>query len=118
MPRVLVVDDEPSMRFLERVVLEERGMEVEEAASGEDALARCTDAATAGYDAVVLDHRMPGLTGLEVAERLRAAGDATPLFLFSGWLDPDVRARATALDMGFVDKASPDALVALVAQAV
>lgn len=117
MPRVLVVDDEPSMRFLERVVLEERGIDVDEAASGEDALARYAAGART-YDAVVLDHRMPGLTGLEVAERLRGDGITTPLFLFSGWLDPDVRARATELEMGFVDKSDPDALVQLVASTV
>lgn len=84
--RVLVVDDSADVRFMLRILLEDAEMDVEEAVSGEDALDRLAD--PSGIDAVVLDQRMPGLTGLDVA---RAAIDhprCPPIILFSAYLHP------------------------------
>ncbi len=67
--RVLLADDDASMRKLLRKVLEREGYEVHEALDGLETL----DAIEAGQaDLVILDHDMPNLTGLGVLEELRA----------------------------------------------
>jgi DNA-binding response OmpR family regulator len=66
--RVLVVDDEPAIRDLVGSYLRNDGFEVVEAVDGEDALARfgeCTP------DLVVLDLRLPGVSGLDVLREIR-----------------------------------------------
>jgi DNA-binding response OmpR family regulator len=67
--RVLVVDDEPSMRTLCCVNLELAGFEVSEAADGSAALALARDQ---DFDLILLDVMLPDIGGLEVAERLAA----------------------------------------------
>ena len=99
---VLVVDDAPDVRFMLRVVLEDAGMAVEELGSGQAAIERLAD--PVGIDAVVLDQRMPGLTGLEVARKLTEAGPHPPVVLFSAYLHPTLQAEATELGLTTVDK--------------
>jgi len=65
----LVVDDDGDIRDLLRVLLEARGHNVTECASGEAALARCSEDA---YELVLLDWMLPGMSGLEVCRALRA----------------------------------------------
>jgi two-component system nitrogen regulation response regulator GlnG len=65
--RVLVADDEPSIRFVLRETLEEEGFAVVEVADGEAALEELSGG---GFQLAFVDIRMPGLTGLEVLERL------------------------------------------------
>ncbi len=75
--RVLVVEDEPRMASLIERALREDGAAVDVAATGEDALWM---AASAPYEAIVLDVMLPGLDGFAVCARLRADGtlDADP----------------------------------------
>ena len=72
---VLIVDDEKNIRRTVRMVLEGEGFTVEEASSGEEALARLPDV---GADLMLLDVQLPGISGLEVLERLPTAVGATP----------------------------------------
>jgi two-component system nitrogen regulation response regulator NtrX len=73
--RVLVADDEASIRFVLREALEEEGHDVVEAASGDPAW----EILAAGeVDIAFLDIRMPELTGLELIARLRNTASDTP----------------------------------------
>ncbi|HTA17764.1 MAG TPA: response regulator, partial [Polyangia bacterium] len=64
---VLIVDDEKNIRRTVRMVLEGEGFAVEEASSGEEALARLPDV---GADVMLLDVQLPGISGLETIERV------------------------------------------------
>jgi two-component system response regulator MprA len=79
-PRILVVDDDPSvLRMLARTLTFE-GHEVEAAADGGAALAAAERRAP---EAVVLDVGMPDMDGLAVCRRLRAAGLTAPILLLT-----------------------------------
>jgi two-component system nitrogen regulation response regulator GlnG len=77
--RILVVDDEASVRFVFREALSERGHEVEEASGGGEARALL---AGPRFDVVFLDVRMPDVSGFELLEEITAAGgDAPPVVI-------------------------------------
>jgi CheY-like chemotaxis protein len=99
--RVLVVDDEADIRSMLAIVLSTEGWHVDEAADGREALLRC---AAGRYDLVVLDLRMPEMTGLDVAHRLVADGFDGRLVLFSAFVDEEVERSAADIGMTVVDK--------------
>jgi len=76
MPTVLVVDDEPDVRLVARVVLTSAGFDVLEASSGEEALTLLDGDPLP--DAVLLDVRMKGMDGWETMRRLRDASQSHP----------------------------------------
>jgi CheY-like chemotaxis protein len=98
-PLILVVDDMVDTRRLMRRVLERAGLRVTEAATGEAAL---TAIRRARPDAVVLDLRLPGMSGFQVARAVRADPDtavaATPILACSASVQDEVRREA--LDAG------------------
>jgi DNA-binding response OmpR family regulator len=98
---ILVVDDEPDIRTMLEVVLAAEGWAVEQAASGEEGLEAFRSIRP---DIVVLDHRMPGLTGWDVACQLIEEGCEVPIVLFSAYLDADLRVRSEVLGLTAVDK--------------
>jgi DNA-binding response OmpR family regulator len=67
--RILIIDDEPNIRRMMRLALEMDGYEIGEAQDGPAGLQLFGDGA--GWDAVVLDERMPGMDGLEVLRRIK-----------------------------------------------
>jgi two-component system OmpR family response regulator len=78
--RILVVEDEESLRDLVTTALEFVGHQVTTAVDGMDALARIGEVAP---DLVVLDVNLPHLDGIEVCRRLRADGDTTPIIFLT-----------------------------------
>lgn len=111
--RVLVVDDERAVRESLQRALELEGYDVELAADGEEAIERLT--VTAPADAVILDVLMPGIDGLEVCRRLRAAGSAVPVLMLTARAEVD--SRVAGLDAGADDYlAKPFALAELLAR--
>ncbi len=76
--RILVVDDEKNIRTLFRDELEEAGYEVATADSGTDALQKLDIFLP---DLVVLDIRMPDMTGIEVLEQLRKKYPDLPVIM-------------------------------------
>ena len=79
--RVLLVDDEEEFvsALSERLTL--RGIEVESALNGEEALARLVDKE---FEVVILDVMMPGLSGLEVLRQIRSSHPNTQVILLTG----------------------------------
>jgi DNA-binding response OmpR family regulator len=67
--KILIVDDEAHIRQMMRLTLEAAGYEVEEAASGEDGLARFGNGRD--WAAVLLDQKMPGLDGLQTLRQMK-----------------------------------------------
>src|ERR1700710_791621 len=98
-PSVFVVDDEPEMRMLARVFLERGGLKVvDEAEDGPQALERFHELNPPPVPSVVLlDNRMPGLTGLEVAEQMLAQHPSQLIVLFSAHLDSAVQVKARSI---------------------
>ncbi len=121
--RILVVDDMPDTRRLMRRILERAAIDVTEAATGEEALESIRRDRPA---AVVLDLRLPGISGFDVARAVRADPDpvvaTTPLLACSASVQPEVRREA--LDAGcdafegkpFDIRTFADLLLSLIAQ--
>ncbi len=96
--RLLVVDDDPSLREALALVLDLNGFDVTTAQDGREAIRTL---AIASPDAVVLDVLMPGLDGLEVCRRMRAAGDRTPVLMLTA--RAEVGERVAGLEAGADD---------------
>jgi len=77
---LLVVDDDPRVTDLVRRILAYEGYSVAVATNGNEALTRTLEHPP---DLIVLDIMLPGLDGLEVARRLRAAGDNVPILMLT-----------------------------------
>jgi CheY-like chemotaxis protein len=92
----LIVDDADDMRLLLRRVLERGGIGViGEAVDGPDALRAVAELGPPPVDTVIiLDNMMPGLTGLEVAERLLLDDPQLRIVLFTAYLSDEVATRA------------------------
>ena len=94
-PSLMIVDDEPDIRFLLRRMAEQAGWcVVGEACSGQEALRTWPDLHP---DVIILDHRMPGLTGLETARLILAQDPDQPIVLFTAYRDPALEEAAAAL---------------------
>jgi two-component system response regulator MtrA len=78
--RIVVADDEADIRRLVAFILKGRGHTVLEAGAGDEALALIRRERP---DLVILDVMMPGLTGPEVVQTLRADGSSVPCLLIS-----------------------------------
>jgi len=109
--RLLVVDDDLSVGKLLRAIFEREGWEVDSAGSGEECL---TTVEATPPDVIVLDHMMPGLTGIETARRLRHGGFHKPIVLFSAYLGPELQTAVRELDLKPVSKVDTQAVVRIV----
>ena len=117
--RILIVDDDPVQRRLLKAAAEKAGYDVELLTEGRSALA-CLIEPEHGYAAVVLDLMMPEMGGLEVLERLSAAGSTTPVIVQTGQggIETVVKAmRAGAFDF-VVKPVSPERLALSLANAL
>jgi two-component system, OmpR family, response regulator MprA len=110
---ILVVDDDPRIMDLVRRILAYEGYSVAIAASGTEALDRTLERPP---DLVVLDIMLPGLDGLEVAQRLRAAGDNVPILMLTArdTVSDRVKGLETGADDYLVKPFAPEELVARV----
>jgi two-component system response regulator PilR (NtrC family) len=91
--KLLVIDDDRSLREVMELMLRGAGHQVAVAEDGLSGLKAAT-APEADFDFIISDIKMPGLSGLEVLKRLRAAGLTTPLVLVSAYAQPDTAVEA------------------------
>ncbi len=98
MQRILVIDDDPSIRSLFKRGLGYEGFTVDLAESGEAGLSSVRDNVP---DLIILDVMMPGIDGFEVLRRLRAAGDTVPVIMLTA-KDAD-ESQIEGLDAGADD---------------
>ena len=100
-PTVLIVDDEIDMRLLVRVILEGADLGIEVVGEAEDGLAALAvfDTLTPPEipDVVILDNRMPGRSGMEVAGEMLRREPRQKVVLFSAFLNPALQEQAMAL---------------------
>jgi two-component system response regulator AtoC len=117
MQRVLVIDDDSSLRFTLEAVLSDAGLEVETTDSG---LAGLAAFEAHGADVVLTDLAMPGMDGLAVLERLRAQDPSVPVLMLTA--HGSERLAVAAMKAGAADYLpkpfDPDELVLAVKRAV
>ena len=109
LPKVLVVDDDPVVGKSFDRVLSARGYAVITAENGQEALNKLSGE---NYDVVFTDIRMPGMNGLEVAERVKASQPWLPVVIVTGYGTESNEARAEAAGVsGFLHKPLSPAMI-------
>ncbi|HWF89983.1 MAG TPA: response regulator [Pyrinomonadaceae bacterium] len=97
-PVISIVDDDESVRTALKSLIDSVGFRAEVFGSGEEFL---KSTALSQTDCLIADVRMPGMTGLELQERLHAANSSIPIVFISAHDDKDARARG--LRAGAID---------------
>ena len=103
---VLYVEDEPAIAELLKAGLDLFGMEVRPIyGNAEDAFnsVKADDPSVAECDVLIFDIRLPGMTGLELAQRLRDSGERRPILIVSAY-QPPARSQLEALEAHFMPK--------------
>jgi CheY-like chemotaxis protein len=97
-PLILVVDDEPDVELLFRQHfrrdLRQKRFTMEFAQSGETALRRIADAAGVSLILILSDINMPGMTGLELLPKAKAARPDVPVIMITAYGDADTKRKA------------------------
>ena len=100
--RVLVVDDEPSVRSVVRMTLEKAGYDVLEAENGEEAIeAINTGENPLVLDCVICDLRMPKINGIDVITYFQKKYPHVPLIVLTGY--PDTNMAVSFMRHGVMD---------------
>jgi len=76
--RILIVEDEPTLRKLEKNYLEKKGFVVDEVENGLEAISKIS---INSYDCVLLDLNIPEKDGIKVSKELREKGNQTPIIM-------------------------------------
>lgn len=96
--KILAVDNEPSVTLSFRFVFAEARYEVTTVDSGNVALAQL-DANPAGYDVIIVDEKMPELTGVELVSAIRKRGITANIIVVSAHLSSDIRDAYQRMDV-------------------
>ena len=81
MPSILIVDDEPEILEATSMIFDMNGFKVYGAASGPEALQSFKDNHP---EALLIDHKLPGMSGLELLKAIRASDQKVPAFIITG----------------------------------
>ena len=113
--KILVIDGEEDVRDLLAEMLANQGHHVSQAANGADGVSM---ARAERYDLVFTDVVMPGMTGWEVAEAIKAINPATVVVLVTGWADQtaDLEKGAGCVAQVIKKPFDPGAIAAAVAR--
>ncbi|HEV2114880.1 MAG TPA: response regulator [Terriglobales bacterium] len=104
---ILCIDDNPRALDIRQLLLQAKGFVVRTAADGPSGLEITKNE---HIDAVILDYKMPGMDGEEVAKRLRARYPDIPIVLLSGFRGLIPESLLAIVD-GFVEKGRPASLL-------
>ena len=96
--KILTVDDERSITESMRFIFGGAQYDVTGAETGAEALAKI-DADPDGYDVIIIDQKMPRLTGVELVQEIRQRPYAGKIMVLSAHLSPDVRNAYEELDV-------------------
>jgi len=113
---VYIVDDDEAVRDSLKLLLESYGMKVEDYPSTD---AFCTGYRPDGRDCLILDHNLPGVSGLDFLSSAQGIGLDVPVILMTGQGDDAIRRRALQLRVaGYFEKPIDDqALIAAIQRA-
>ncbi|MBA2403968.1 MAG: response regulator [Bdellovibrionales bacterium] len=92
--QILLIDDEPDILYVLRLMLSTEGFEVSVAENGAVALEKI---ATTKFDVVVCDYMMPKMDGPTILRQVREKKDYTPFIFFSGLDDENLGAKMIGL---------------------
>ena len=108
---ILLIEDDASLASSIRGLLRDNGAECDHAPTGGQGLALAREGT---YDVIILDVNLPDIGGFEVAQRLRATGDLTPIQMLTGLADEEdlVQGLGAGADGYLTKPFSPDTLVA------
>jgi len=81
MPKILIIDDEKSIRKTLREILEYENFKIDEAADGLEGFGMT---AKEKYDLILCDIKMPKMDGIEFLEKISATGIDSPIIMISG----------------------------------
>jgi CheY-like chemotaxis protein len=95
MPHVLYLDDDDTLVFLVRRLLERRGFRVTAFTSQSDAI-EAVRPAPGGFDLLLTDYNMPGMSGLDVARAVLAIEPRLTVAVASGYITDEMQAEAHA----------------------
>ena len=93
---ILVVDDEPLIRWSLREALRGHGHTVSTASTGAEAL-RVVEDKMGHFDVMILDYRLPDRQDLSLLEDLQAKSPDSAIVMMTAFADEDMRARALSL---------------------
>ena len=96
--RILAVDNEPSVTFSLRYIFTGPRYELCAVENGDAALARL-DAGTEHYDIIIVDQKMPHMSGVELVEQLRRRNVDSKIMVLSAHISEDVRAAYERMDV-------------------
>ncbi len=101
-PLISIIDDDESMREAIKGLMRSLGYRVEAVASAQEFLSSRSVLRTA---CVIADMQMPGMTGLELYQRLSTSGKRVPTILITAYPDDDIRERALSAGIvGYLSK--------------
>ena len=96
--RILAVDNEPSVTCSLRYIFAGPRYELSAAENGDAALARL-DSGLERYDVIIVDQKMPHMTGVELVGELRKRRIASKIMVLAAYLSSDVRADYERMDV-------------------
>jgi len=107
--RILLAEDDPALRSMMAARLRQDGCDVVEARSGDEALEMIAtiadgEAPMEGVDLVIMDVRMPGMSGLEVIRLLRSWKWHTPVLFVTAYPDPELAIEVGELEARLLAK--------------
>jgi two-component system response regulator PilR (NtrC family) len=93
-PRILIIDDEQSLREMLTVLLQREGYQIDQAVDGEDALAKIAEN---NLDLIISDIKMPRLTGIDLLRRLREQENDTTMIMMTAFSSTEEAVEAMKL---------------------